>query len=70
MEDIAIITSFIVSINFCVWCIFIYSQTFPRLTIVTSAVDQLGHDLNGVATFAQPGLGCFGERYYHMTSEL
>ena len=44
------------------------SLAFPRITIVTSAVD--GTDATAESEFASPGLGCFGERYYSMDSGL
>eukprot|EP00455_Lapot_gusevi_P028425 TRINITY_DN3033_c0_g1_i1.p1 TRINITY_DN3033_c0_g1~~TRINITY_DN3033_c0_g1_i1.p1 ORF type:complete len:208 (+),score=61.29 TRINITY_DN3033_c0_g1_i1:123-746(+) len=37
------------------------SRAFPRVTVVTSAVDE-GVDQN---LFAVPGLGCFGDRYFY-----
>jgi uracil phosphoribosyltransferase len=39
------------------------AQTFPRVQLITSAVDSQA--ARGDSQFAVPGLGCFGERYYH-----
>ena len=42
------------------------AETFPRLKIVSSHLDESTSD----SEFTDPGLGCFGERYFHMESSI